>query len=55
VFQDCEAVARFEGQTCVGRNGVPEDIHGLTLFLANDASRFVTGQTIALDGGFMAK
>jgi len=55
VFQDREALARFEDQTCVGRNGAPEDIHGLTLFLASDASRFLTGQTIALDGGFLAK
>ena len=55
VFQDPEAVARFERQTCVGRNGQPQDLFGLTVFLASDASRFVTGQTIALDGGYLAK
>ena len=55
VFQDAEAVARFEQQTCVGRNGMPQDIHGLTLFLASGASAFLTGQTIALDGGFTAR
>lgn len=55
VFQDPETVARFERQTCVGRNGEPQDLFGLTVFLASDASRFVTGQTIALDGGYLAK
>lgn len=55
VFQDPEAVTRFERQTCVGRNGEPQDLFGLTVFLASDASRFVTGQTIALDGGYLAK
>lgn len=38
--------------TLVGRNGVPEDFAGLAVFLASRASGFVTGQTIAADGGF---
>ena len=35
----------------LGRLGVPDDIKGPALFLASDASAFVTGSVIALDGG----
>lgn len=54
-FQDAAALQRFEQQTCTGRHGVPQDITGLALFLASDASAYITGQTIAIDGGFLAK
>jgi NAD(P)-dependent dehydrogenase (short-subunit alcohol dehydrogenase family) len=46
---------RNAAQTAIGRNGELEDIHGLCVFLASDASAYVTGQTIFLDGGFTAK
>ena len=36
------------------RLGQPEDMVGAALFLASDASRFMTGQTIFVDGGFTA-
>jgi NAD(P)-dependent dehydrogenase (short-subunit alcohol dehydrogenase family) len=39
-------------RTMVGRNGLPRDFAGLAVFLASDASGFVTGQMIAADGGF---
>jgi NAD(P)-dependent dehydrogenase (short-subunit alcohol dehydrogenase family) len=35
----------------LGRYGEPSDIQGAALFLASDASAFVTGQTIIVDGG----
>jgi len=35
----------------LGRIGKPEDIAGLALFLASDASSFMTGQIIRMDGG----
>ncbi len=41
--------------TCMGRNGELEDLYGLTIFLASDASAYITGQTIMIDGGFTAK
>jgi gluconate 5-dehydrogenase len=39
----------------VGRNGRLEDLYGCTLFLASDASAYITGQTIMVDGGFSAR
>jgi NAD(P)-dependent dehydrogenase (short-subunit alcohol dehydrogenase family) len=38
----------------MGRLGDPEELVGALLFLATDASRFVTGQTIVVDGGLSA-
>ena len=42
------------GHTPLGRFGNPEDLIGATLWLASDASRFVTGTIIPVDGGFSA-
>lgn len=55
VFGNSELVARHAAQTCLGRNGELRDVNGLTVFLASDASAYVTGQTIMLDGGYTAK
>lgn len=35
----------------LGRPSVPEDVVGLAVFLAGDASAYMTGQTIGIDGG----
>jgi NAD(P)-dependent dehydrogenase (short-subunit alcohol dehydrogenase family) len=37
----------------LGRLGAPEDIGGLAVFLASDASSYITGQTIRVDGGLV--
>ncbi|MEN0000784.1 MAG: SDR family oxidoreductase [Pseudomonadota bacterium] len=55
VFADPERAARNAAQTCIGRNGEPEDIDGPLLFLSSPASDYVTGQTLMVDGGFTAK
>lgn len=55
VFADPERAARNAAATCVGRNGEPEDIDGPLLFLCSDASRYVTGQLLMVDGGVTAK
>ncbi|EET49681.1 SDR family NAD(P)-dependent oxidoreductase [Thalassobium sp. R2A62] len=55
VFADPERAARNAAQTCVGRNGALDDIDGPLLFLCSDASRYVTGQVLMVDGGFTAK
>jgi len=39
-------------QTPMKRLGGDEDLKGLTVLLASDASAYITGQTIAVDGGF---
>jgi NAD(P)-dependent dehydrogenase (short-subunit alcohol dehydrogenase family) len=36
----------------LGRFGKPEDLEGITLFLASDASNYFTGQTLYVDGGY---
>jgi NAD(P)-dependent dehydrogenase (short-subunit alcohol dehydrogenase family) len=43
--------ARILEQTPLGRLGNDEDLKGLALLLASDASAFMTGQNIAVDGG----
>ena len=39
------------GEQCIPRGMVPADLAGLALFLSTPASSFITGQTIACDGG----
>lgn len=55
VFEDSERAERNAQQTCVGRNGKMEDIDGPLLFLCSEASAYVTGQVLMVDGGFTAK
>lgn len=55
VFGDPDLAARNAAQTCIGRNGEPEDLDGPLLFLCSDASAYVTGQILMVDGGFTAK
>jgi gluconate 5-dehydrogenase len=55
LFGNTELAARHAAQTCLGRNGELRDVHGMTVFLASDASAYVTGQTLMLDGGYTAK
>jgi NAD(P)-dependent dehydrogenase (short-subunit alcohol dehydrogenase family) len=55
VFDNAELAARHAAQTCLGRNGQLQDVNGLSVFLASNASAYVTGQTIMLDGGYTAK
>ena len=38
-------------RTPMGRSGEPEDLVGPALFLAGEASRFVTGHVLPVDGG----
>ena len=42
---------KIEAENPLGRIGAPTDMAGLAIFLASDASKYMTGQIIALDGG----
>ncbi len=55
VFNDTARAASLAERTCIGRNGRLEDLHGTAVFLCSDASAYVTGQILAVDGGFLAK
>mmetsp|Transcript_898 Transcript_898/g.1848 ORF Transcript_898/g.1848 Transcript_898/m.1848 type:complete len:279 (+) Transcript_898:105-941(+) len=52
VFEDEERAQRLADATILGRNSVPEDLVGTTVYLASRGSSYVTGQTIMVDGGF---
>jgi 3-oxoacyl-[acyl-carrier protein] reductase len=48
-----EVRTRILGQIGMGRAGTPEDVAELVAFLASDASRYITGQVIGVDGGMV--
>lgn len=54
VQQDSPFLERLKGFTCMGRIGKPQELAGALLFLASDASSFMTGQAIVIDGGWTA-
>lgn len=50
--QPGEFVQRYAARTPLGRMAVEDDFRGAVAFLASDLSGYVTGQNIAVDGGF---
>jgi NAD(P)-dependent dehydrogenase (short-subunit alcohol dehydrogenase family) len=55
VFADPARTAAHAAQTAVGRNGKMSDLYGAAVFLCSDASGYITGQTLFVDGGYSAK
>ena len=51
LWEDPERLARVEAQYPLRRIGEPDDVAGVAVFLASPAGRFITGQTIVVDGG----
>lgn len=50
--QDHEFTRKYTAKIPMGRMCTPADLGGALVYLASDASAFVTGQTLVLDGGF---
>jgi NAD(P)-dependent dehydrogenase (short-subunit alcohol dehydrogenase family) len=52
--QDSEFLRKYCARVPLARMAEPEDLVGPLLFLASDASRYVTGHELRVDGGFTA-
>ncbi|MBW1788293.1 MAG: glucose 1-dehydrogenase [Deltaproteobacteria bacterium] len=52
MFDNERSIRFIERRTPLGRAGRPEELVGALLLLASDASSFITGQTIVVDGGW---
>lgn len=48
-------VERFAQRTLAGRMAGPDDIQGPAVFLASEASRYITGDSISVDGGWTVR
>ena len=55
MYEDEKSVAWLRRNTPLPIDGTPADIAGAVLWLAGDAGRYVTGQTIVVDGGWTAR
>jgi len=51
--KDAEAVERVTGMTALGRPGLPPDIADTVAFFASDDARWITGQTLDVNGGLL--
>ncbi len=51
LYEDPEWVAYLTDRIPVKRPGLPHDLDGAVVFLASEASRYITGQTLLVDGG----
>ena len=54
LYEDPRWVANVVEKIPAGRTGLPNDMDGAVVFLASDAASFVTGETVAIDGGWLA-
>jgi NAD(P)-dependent dehydrogenase (short-subunit alcohol dehydrogenase family) len=53
--EDAAYMANFATRIPLGRIGTPEDIAGPAVFLASDLARYITGVTLPVDGGYLAR
>jgi gluconate 5-dehydrogenase len=54
IKENPELAEKYKAQIPLNKLGEPEDLVGATVFLASNASDFITGQTIFIDGGLTA-
>jgi NAD(P)-dependent dehydrogenase (short-subunit alcohol dehydrogenase family) len=54
IIENPKMIKEVENNTTLGRIAEPEEIVNTALFLASDASSYMTGQTVLLDGGHFA-
>ena len=54
LLQGTERGRELLTRTPMRRVGLPEELVGAAIFLASDAASFITGQTLTIDGGFLA-
>ena len=47
-----EVIEKFRQQIPQGDHGQPEDLGPLAVYLASDASRYMTGAALVIDGGY---
>jgi NAD(P)-dependent dehydrogenase (short-subunit alcohol dehydrogenase family) len=52
VLDDAQINAAMLARVPLGRHGEPGDVAGAALFLSSAAASWITGQTLAIDGGF---
>jgi 2-dehydro-3-deoxy-D-gluconate 5-dehydrogenase len=55
IRQDPERSKAILDRIPAGRWGMPDDLKGIAVFLASEASSYITGYTIAVDGGWLAR
>lgn len=50
-----EFISNLKKKTCLNRIGKPEDLAGIFVYLSSEASNFMTGENIVIDGGWSTK
>ncbi len=54
LFKNEEKLKWLHSRIPMGRTGIPEDLAGTAVFLASEASDYITGHIIPVDGGWLA-